>query len=67
MKQETIQRRKSGKKKDIFDIYNEYKEFEGRKYTGMKVGRSQKWFYEKGEWREKKLTPDQSEQSITSI
>jgi hypothetical protein len=43
MKQETIQRRKSGKKKGIFNTYNEYKEFEGRKYTGMKVGRSHKW------------------------
>jgi len=39
MKQETIQKRKSGKKKVIFNTYNEYKEFEGRKYTGMKVER----------------------------
>jgi len=39
MKQETIQRRKSGKKKVIFNTYNEYKIFEGRKYIGMKVER----------------------------
>jgi len=39
MKQETIQRRKSGKKKVIFITFNEYKIFEGRKYTGMKVER----------------------------
>lgn len=25
----------------------------------MKVGRSHKWYYDKGEWKEKKVTPDQ--------
>ncbi len=38
--------------------YDEFKEFEGRKYTGMKIGRSHKWYYDKGEWKEKKITPD---------
>jgi hypothetical protein len=38
--------------------YNEFKEYEGRKYSGMKIGRSHKWYYEKGEWRETKVTPD---------
>jgi hypothetical protein len=38
--------------------YNEFKEYEGRKYTGMKIGRSHKWYYEKGEWKETKVTPD---------
>lgn len=38
--------------------YNEFKEYEGRRYTGMKVGRSHKWYYDKGEWKEKKITPD---------
>jgi hypothetical protein len=38
--------------------YDEFKEYEGRKYTGMKIGRSHKWYYDKGEWREKKITPD---------
>src|SRR5262245_61629285 len=38
--------------------YDEFKEFEGRKYTGMKIGRSHKWFYDKGEWKETKITPD---------
>lgn len=59
MKQETVQRSKSDRKKNTISTYNEYKEFEGRKYTGMKVGRSHKWYYDKGEWKEKKLTPDQ--------
>jgi hypothetical protein len=38
--------------------YDEFKEYEGRKYTGMKIGRSHKWYYDKGEWKEKKITPD---------
>jgi hypothetical protein len=38
--------------------YDEFKEFEGRKYTGMKVGRSHRWHYEEGDWKETKITPD---------
>jgi hypothetical protein len=48
-------------KKDIAATYNEYKEFEGKQYTGMKVGRSHKWYYDKGEWKERKITPDKWE------
>jgi hypothetical protein len=58
MRQETVQKKKNGIKKDISKSYNQLKEFEGKKYTGMKVGRTHKWFYDKGEWKEKKLTPD---------
>jgi hypothetical protein len=61
MGQETVQRKKNGIKKDISKTYNEYKEFEGKQYTGMKVGRSHKWYYDKGEWKEKKITPDKWE------
>jgi hypothetical protein len=61
MGQETIQKKQSGSKKDISKAYNEYKEFEGKQYTGMKVGRSHKWYYDKGEWKEKKITPDKWE------
>src|SRR5204863_4890795 len=45
-------------KKDIAKSYNTYKSFQGRQYTGMKVGRSHKWYYDKGEWKEKKVSPD---------
>ena len=38
--------------------YDQFKEYEGRKYTGMKIGRSHKWYYDQGEWKEKKITPD---------
>ena len=58
MRQESIQKKKNGIKKDISKSYNQFKEFEGKKYTGMKVGRTHKWYYDKGEWKEKKLTPD---------
>jgi hypothetical protein len=58
MRQEIVQKKKNGIKKDISRSYNQFKEFEGKKYTGMKVGRTHKWYYEKGEWKEKKLTPD---------
>jgi hypothetical protein len=46
---------------DIAATYNEFKQFEGRRYTGMKVGRSHKWYYDRGEWRERKITPDEWE------
>lgn len=44
--------------KDLAATYNHWKTFEGKQYTGMKVGRSHKWYYDKGIWRDKKLTPD---------
>jgi hypothetical protein len=46
-------------KDDVAATYNEFKEFEGRRYTGMRVGRSHKWNYDPGVWTEKKVTPDQ--------
>src|ERR671910_3579633 len=59
MRQESVQKKNNGIKKDFSKSYNQFKEFEGKKYTGMKVGRTHKWYYDKGEWKEKKLTPDQ--------
>jgi hypothetical protein len=38
--------------------YDEFKEYEGRKYTGMKIGRSHRWHYDPGDWKETKVTPD---------
>ena len=49
---------KAKSKSDPAVSYNEFKEYEGRKYTGMKIGRSHKWYYDQGEWKEKKITPD---------
>ena len=40
------------------DSYDRFKTSEGQRYTGMKIGRSHKWYYHQGEWKEKKITPD---------
>ncbi|HYF31545.1 MAG TPA: hypothetical protein VD993_10540 [Chitinophagaceae bacterium] len=50
--------KKKEAEKDLSRTYNEFKEFEGQQYTGMKVGRSHKWYYDKGVWKETKITPD---------
>jgi hypothetical protein len=50
--------KKTDVQKDIAKTYNAYKTFEGKQYTGMKIGRSHKWYYDKGEWKEKKIAPD---------
>lgn len=41
--------------------YNAIKEFEGRKYSGMRVGGSHSWHYRQGEWKETKVSPDKWE------
>jgi hypothetical protein len=41
--------------------YDEVKQFNGKRYTGMKVGRSHTWRYDPGEWKERKVTPDRWE------
>jgi hypothetical protein len=38
--------------------YNTHKSFKGKQYTGMQVGRSHKWHYDQGNWKETKITPD---------
>lgn len=43
---------------DLAVSYNEFKDYEGQRYTGMKIGRSHKWYYGQGEWKERKITPD---------
>lgn len=50
---------KPKKETDIAATYNEFKEFEGQRYTGMKIGRSHKWYYDKGVWKETKITPEE--------
>src|SRR5687768_3788736 len=45
-------------KSDVAMSYNEFKDYEGQRYTGMKIGRSHKWHYDPGDWKETKITPD---------
>jgi hypothetical protein len=47
--------------RDNAETYDKFKEFEGRRYTGMKIGRGHKWYYDQGVWNEKKITPDEWE------
>src|SRR5688572_6998592 len=57
-KSSPAKRARNGNKSDATVSYDEFKEYEGQKYTGMKVGRSHKWYYDQGEWKETKVTPD---------
>jgi hypothetical protein len=45
-------------KKDVSESYNRYKFYGGKEYTGMAVGRSHKWYYDQGVWRDIKISPD---------
>src|SRR4030095_4559859 len=38
--------------------YDQFKEFEGQRYTGMKIGGRHKWYYDQGEGKEQKIAPD---------
>jgi len=38
--------------------YETIKNYDGKQYVGMQIGRSHKWYYDKGEWKDKKITPD---------
>ncbi len=50
--------KKTVKGKDLAASYNQFKEFNGKQYTGMQVGRSHYWNYDQGQWKETKITPD---------
>jgi hypothetical protein len=54
-------KKRTAKPQDASDeavSYDEFKDHEGRKYTGMKIGRGHTWNYDEGKWKEKKITPD---------
>jgi len=46
--------------------YAEAKEFEGKKYHGMRVGGIHRWSYPDGTWKERKTTPSDWEIVFTS-
>lgn len=46
---------KNALEKDLSATYDKFKEFEGRRYTGMKIGRGHKWHYDPGIWQEKSI------------
>jgi hypothetical protein len=63
LKKKTLRKKAPARKaragaKDLSASYNQPKEFNGKQYTGMAIGRSHKWNYDQGVWRETKITPD---------
>jgi hypothetical protein len=57
----------NGKKDmDALKGYDSFKTFDGRQYTGMKVGRTHNWEYDRARWKEKKITPDKWEFAYTT-
>jgi hypothetical protein len=50
--------RKQASEKDLAAGYDAFKRFEGRRYTGMKVGGRHTWHYDAGTWKESKVAPD---------
>ena len=51
-------KKKSRSKEDIPKKFDQFKDFNGRLYTGMQIGRGHHWDYENGDWKETKITPD---------
>ena len=49
---------KKSSAKEFSRSYNAFKEYNGKAYLGMAIGRAHKWNYDKGVWRETKITPD---------
>src|SRR5882757_136524 len=44
--------------KDLSASFNKFKSFNGKLYTGVQIGRGHHWNYDKGDWKETKITPD---------
>jgi hypothetical protein len=45
-------------RRELAPTYDRFKLFQGQRHTGLKIGRSHKWYYDKAERKETKLTPD---------
>ena len=56
---ESIYRRKDTMKPpEPTTEFDRLKTFEGKKYSGMRVGSGHEWDYQPGEWKETKVAPD---------
>ena len=51
----------------MISSYDELKEYNGKLYTGMKVGAAHDWLYLDGKWHETKVAPDKWEFSFESL
>ena len=50
--------KEDGVAKEKAKQYNRFKTYRGKRYTGMKVGGTHKWYYDEGVWKERKTTPE---------
>lgn len=44
---------------EINEAFNAMKQFQGQKYTGMRIGGEHNWLYPNGRWHEKKVAPNE--------
>lgn len=47
--------------------FNDIKEFNGQKYSGMPIGGGHSWIYQDGQWKEQKVAPDRWKFSFNCI
>lgn len=67
MKRKTDKSQAARTKSALTASYNRYKRYEGRQYTGMAIGRTHHWYYDKADWKEKKITPDKWEFAYSTV
>lgn len=53
--------------KSTNSYYDAVKDFNGKKYTGMRIGGKHKWHYDNGIWEETKLSPDKWDLHFSSL
>jgi len=51
-------RKDKSESKDLSASFNKFKNFNGKLYTGVQIGRGHHWTYDPGDWKETKITPD---------
>jgi len=61
-KRSSTKRSANETKSDLTVSYDEFKEHEGQRYTGMKIGRSHNWYYDQGEWKESRTNTKHARQ-----
>lgn len=54
----TASPKKKTASKDLSASFNKFKEFNGKLYTGVQIGRGHHWNYDAGDWKETRITPD---------
>lgn len=50
---------RKSRRPEVAASYDAVKNFQGQRYTGMRVGRGHTWNYDAGQWKETKVTPEE--------